>query len=265
MVRARESVGLIGFGAIGRDLCGRLTADGFGVTVLLREGSASRPHVPPGVAVVASLDALMAAAPDLVVEAAGQAVLRDAAAPLLRAGFSVVAASTGALGLDGLFDDLAQAARAGRSRLIVSPGALGGLDYLAALHGTEGARVRYTSRKPPAAWLAELAAIGVQADRLVVEVLLFEGSAAEAARRYPRNLNAGLTVALAAGAAMTEVRVIADPAVTLNTHEIAVDSPLGSASMRFANRPAADNPKTSALTAAGLAASVRRLFDPVVL
>ena len=87
---------------------------------------------------------------------------------------------------------------------------------------------------------------------------------AQAAQLYPRNLNAGLTVALAAAPAPVTVRVIADPTVSLNTHEIEAESTLGMAFMRFANRPSPDNPKTSALTAASLAAAVRRLLEPVV-
>ena len=96
------------------------------------------------------------------------------------------------------------------------------------------------------------------------EIVLFEGAPAQAALLYPRNLNAGLTVALAAAPAPVTVRVIADPAVSLNTHEIEAESALGIAFMRFANRPSADNPKTSALTAASLAATVRRLLEPVM-
>ena len=43
--------------------------------------------------------------------------------------------------------------------------------------------------------------------------------------------------------------------MSLNTHEIEAEEPLGIALMRSANRPAPHNPKTSALTAASLAAT----------
>jgi aspartate dehydrogenase len=259
------SVGIIGYGAIGRDLAGRLLRAGHTVTVLLRPGSASHSAVGEGMGVVDSLAGLMAVRPALVVEAAGQNALETLAPELLAAGVTVVAASTGALGDPSLFERLEAAARRGGSRLVVPAGALGGLDYLAALRGTAGASVRYTSRKPPGAWRTELAAAGHNPAAISGEIVLFEGTAAEAARLYPRNLNAGLTVALAAGPAPVVVRVVVDPAVSLNTHEIEAESDLGMASMRFANRPSATNPKTSALTAASLAAAVRRLVEPVVL
>jgi len=134
-----------------------------------------------------------------------------------------------------------------------------------ALRSVPEAQVRYTSRKPLAAWAPELRALGQDPQALAAEIVLFEGTAAEAARRYPRNLNAGLTVALAAGADRTIVRAVADPAARHNTHEIAVESSAGSASMTFVNRPSAANPKTSALTALSLAAAVRRHFASIVI
>ncbi|UDL96218.1 aspartate dehydrogenase [Lichenihabitans sp. PAMC28606] len=259
------SIGIIGFGAIGRDLLSRLRRESDEMTVLLRPDSASRRIVPTSVRVVETLGDLLAVRPSIVVEAAGQGALETYGPDLLSAGITVVAASTGALADPKLFARLETAASAGGSRLVIPSGALGGLDYLAALRGTVDARVRYTSRKPPAAWRQELAARGYDADALTGEITLFEGTAAEAATLYPRNLNAGLTVALAAAPSPVSVRVVADPSVSLNTHEIEADSELGCALMRFANRPSPDNPKTSALTAASLAAAVRRLAERVVV
>ena len=257
-------IGVIGYGAIGRDLCDRLGREGHKVVLLLRAGSTSRESAPPGLPVVDTIEELIALRPHLVVEAAGHAVLERIAEPILRAGVSLIAASTGALGDPRLFSRLEAAARDAKARLILPAGALGGLDYLAALHGESDTTIRYTSRKPPAAWQAELAAAGHDPTRLRCEIVLFEGAPARAAQLYPRNLNAGLTVALAAAPAPVTVRVIADPAVSLNTHEIEAESALGTAFMRFANRPSPDNPKTSALTAASLAATVRRLLEPVM-
>ena len=258
-------IGIIGFGAIGRDLTGRLSQDGHRLVVLLQQGSLSREAVPADAMVVHSARDLIGAAPDLVVEAAGHAALAALVPGLLQAGLTVVAASTGALADEELTTRLLDAATAGRSRLVIPAGALGGLDYLAALRGTADSTVRYTSRKPPTAWAVELAARGINPTHLTTAITLFEGTASEAARRYPRNLNAGLTVALAAAGSTVVVRVVADPAVTLNTHEIVVESALGTASMTFSNRPSPENPKSSALTAASLAAAVRRHFEPIVI
>jgi aspartate dehydrogenase len=111
------------------------------------------------------------------------------------------------------------------------------------------AEIRYSSRKPVAAWRRELEERGHDPDSLSQPVILFEGTPDEAAQLYPRNLNAALTVALAAAPAPVRVRVIADPEVSGNCHEIDVSSRLGRAHMEFVNAPDPDNPKTSLITA----------------
>jgi aspartate dehydrogenase len=140
-------IGIIGYGAIGRDLCDRLGREGHRVVLLLRAGSTSRESAPPGVPVVDTVEALIALRPQLVVEAAGQAVLDQMAESILRAGVSLIAASTGALGDPRLFSRLEAAAREAETRLIVPAGALGGLDYLAAPATPRSATPR-ASRRP---------------------------------------------------------------------------------------------------------------------
>jgi aspartate dehydrogenase len=108
--------------------------------------------------------------------------------------------------------------------------------------------------------VSELVSLGFVPLTLSEAVLLYEGDALRAAELYPRNLNAGLTIALAAGVARTAVRVVADPAVLFNTHEIEARSSFGEAFMRFANLPSPDNPKTSAITAASLLIEATRYF-----
>jgi aspartate dehydrogenase len=232
-------------------------------TVLLRP--ASEVMTPPDCVVVRSCDELIEAKPELVVEAAGQQAVTSMAPAILGAGVSFIPASTGAFSDEAFLAQMASIAARSGARLILPSGAIGGLDYVVASRGAGDLAVRYTSRKPPHTWMAELAALGLDGATLTQEHVLFEGAPAEAASRYPRNLNAGLTVALAAGADVTRVRVIADPALSQNTHEIEIESALGSAFMRFANLPAPDNPKTSALTAASIAAVAWRYFSPVVI
>jgi len=111
------------------------------------------------------------------------------------------------------------------------------------------------------AWRDELTRRGIDANALREPYTLFEGSAAEAALRYPQNLNVAATLALrGVGMEKTRVTVRADPRVAVNTHEIEVRSAAGTATFRFQNEPSADNPKTSALTALSLATEVARFF-----
>lgn len=264
MVMERR-IGLIGFGTIARDIQARLQNEGFAFATMLRAGSASRASVPEGVTVLEGTDVLLAWRPDLVVEAAGHAAVSEFLPVILAAGVPAMPASTGALADDALLLRLSDAARRGGTRLVVPPGAVGGLDYLAALRGSADTHVRYTSRKPPAAWGAELAAAGLSDEAMRGEIVLYEGPAREAARLYPKNLNVGLTIALAVGHHRLAVRIVSDPAAAGNTHEIEATSALGTARMSFVNLPSTSNPKTSALTAASLVAAIRRQFDCIAI
>lgn len=262
---SERRLALIGFGTIARDIHARLGGAGFAFACLLRPDSPSRASLPAGVAALDGLTELLAWRPDLVIEAAGHAAVAETLPQVLAAGIPALPASTGALADDALLLRLAEAAQTGNARLIVPCGAVGGLDYLAALRETQDAEVRYTSRKPPAAWAPELAAAGLAEKAAQAEIVLYEGSAREAAKLYPKNLNVGLTIALAVGHDRLSVRIVSDPAAAGNTHEIEATSALGSARMSFVNLPSPANPKTSALTAASLTAAIRRQFDRIAI
>ncbi|MEJ5083361.1 aspartate dehydrogenase [Ochrobactrum sp. MYb379] len=251
-------IALLGFGAIGRDLCSKLLACRCQITVLLREGASTPDQPPRGVRFVNDVNALLASKLSVVVEAAGQDALKAFCPVFLEAGIDVIAASVGVIGDAGFKVRAAEASRRSGARLIFPTGAVGGLDYLYVVVQAVDLSVTYTSRKPVSAWVAELKDLGLDPENVREAVVLYEGDAIRAAELYPRNLNAGLTIALAAGVERTAVRVVADPTVSLNTHEIEARSSFGEAFMRFANLPSPDNPKTSAITAASLLTEVTR-------
>lgn len=250
------TLGLIGYGAIARDIVSAFPPDAVDWLVLLREGAG--PELPANASAVTRVERLIEAKPRAVVEAAGQGAVATYIPALLEAGIPTVVASVGALADASLHARIAAAGRIGGARLILPAGALGGLDYLRAIAVLPDARVRYTSRKPPAAWEAELASLGLSAERDAVP--LFEGTPAEAASSYPKNLNAAFAVALAVGAEKVTVRAIADPKATGNSHEIEAESAAGTATFSLVNAPSPGNPKTSALTALSLVSALRDLL-----
>ncbi|WP_192181652.1 aspartate dehydrogenase [Mesorhizobium amorphae] len=251
------TLGLIGFGTIAREIVSAFPPDSCRWVALMREGA--RPALPANVSTVTQLDALIDARPSAVVEAAGQEAVAAYVPALLDAGIPTIIASVGALSDPVLATRLTDASRNGGARLVLPSGALGGLDYIRAIAALPDARVRYTSRKPPAAWAAELTSAGLSAGDGAIT--LFEGTPAEAAKLYPKNLNAAFAVALAAGIDKVSVSVVADPKAAGNTHEIEVESTAGTASFRLINAPSPNNPKTSMLTALSLVAALGELLD----
>lgn len=254
---SQTTIGLIGFGAISREVAAQLAANGAGspvIVALVRRA----PNEAPGVRFVQRTAELIAARPSLVIEAAGHAAVSEHVVTVLKAGIPVVLASVGSLADDDLRKRVETAAANGNTELILPGGAVGGVDYLRAVARSASLKVRYCSRKPIAAWAKELAERGHALDKIDGEIMLFEGNAREAAQSFPQNLNVAMTLALAGpGVDEIAVRVVADPNAKGNTHEIDIESSAGRARLVFENGPLPTNPKTSALTALSIVQAVR--------
>ena len=87
---------------------------------------------------------------------------------------------------------------------------------------------------------------------------IFEGTAREAAKGFPANLNVAVALSLAGiGPDKTRIEIWADPTVTRNTHRIEVDSDSARFSMGIENIPS-ENPKTGRITALSVIACLRK-------
>lgn len=252
-------LGIIGYGAVARELLAVLAREGAApeaVIVLMRAPARGKCDL-PGVEMVGSARALADARPDLVIECAGAAAVREHVPTCLVAGVDTVIASVGALADDGLHAALRRAARAGASRLVLPAGALGAVDLLAALRPSGIEELVYTGRKPPGAWRGSLAEDLVDLDGLSAPVTFFTGDAAQAARDFPKNANVAATLALAGpGFAATRVQLVADPGATCNMHEVSLRAGAANFIIRIEGKPSPDNPRTSLTTAYSLAREV---------
>ena len=230
-----KRVGLIGCGAIGTVLaeaierklvvCDELVI--FDVDTAKAEKLKDSLNFP--VKIMPNVEGLLASKPSIIVEAASQQAVREYYNKILAANIDFIIMSTGALlDLD-----------TNTSKLHFPSGAIGGLDALspATLAGID--EITLTSRKNPKA----LGKTNIQ------EEIVYEGYAEEAARQFPREMNVAATLALTVKPTKVKVKVVSDPAVTRNTHEIHAKWRYGEMNLKFANDPHPDNPHTSALAA----------------
>ncbi|MEM6905216.1 MAG: aspartate dehydrogenase domain-containing protein, partial [Pseudomonadota bacterium] len=94
---------------------------------------------------------------------------------------------------------------------------------------------------------------------------VFEGTAREAARAFPANVNVAAALALAGlGPERTRVEVWADPSLTRNVQSVRIAACSGEAEMTIRNVPSAENPRTGRITALSVIACLRRMTAPMV-
>ena len=259
-------IGLIGLGAIGRDLLSRIAGGSLGAVecagVLVR-----RPRAEPGVPGLTHEPNRFFATPyDAVVEGAGHQAVRDHGERALRAGSDLMLTSVGALTDDALFERLRSAAAAAGRRLILPSAGIGALDILAA--GAVGGldRVTVTVRKDPLSWKGTAAEALVDLDRLAGPVVLHDGPVREGARAYPQNVNISAAAALAGiGLDRTRLVIVADPGIDVHVVEVEAEGTFGRFFFREEIIPTVDNPKTGRLVAMAIAKTVRQMASPVVV
>ena len=188
---------------------------------------------------------------DLVIDCAGHVALKTHGPELLRRGIDLATVSVGALADATLYGELEQAAAEGNARLLLVSGAIGALDCLRAARVGNLHSVTYTGRKPPKSWKGSPAEERLDLDNLTgAEQVHFEGSARDAATQYPKNANVAAAIALAGvGMDETQVKLIADPNVDQNIHEIVAIGEFGQFSFEIRGHALPDNPKSSALAA----------------
>ena len=202
---------------------------------------------------------------DIVVECAPAAVFPEIAEPAVRAGRTLVCISAGAL-LDHVH--LVETARSTGAQIVVPSGAVMGLDAVrgAAESGIES--VTMITRKPPngLAGAPYLLEHGIDVDGLEAPLKVFHGSAREAARGFPANVNVAAALGLAGiGPERTRLEIWADPGVSRNTHEIRLEAETLRFHLRIENVPSRENPRTGRSVAPSVVAALRRFVAPLVV
>lgn len=243
------SVTLVGWGAIAQSIHARLKSQTkIRVThIVVRDVRVSevQAHVDSGITVCADVPAHA----QLVLECAGHDALSQHVVPALERGIECAVLSVGALSQLGLPERLEAAALAGQTQVHLLAGAIGGIDAIAAAKMAGLTQVTYTGRKPPLSWQGTPAEQQFDLTALKEPTVILQATAREAAHLYPKNANVAATISLAGlGLDQTQVRLIADPTVTENIHEVQAVGAFGSMQLRMQGKPLSDNPKTSALT-----------------
>ena len=265
-------VGILGGGVIARLFLERVRAGRLveaTVVAVAGRGESSRGKALArefGVPFVVGVQKLIAAGPEIVIEAASHEAVREHAETLLSSGIAVIVLSGGALCDDSLRERLERASKEHRAPLYVPSGGIGGLDALKAACEAGVDEVSIAVAKPPAAWkgIPYVERMQIDLDRLSGPVTLFEGTAREGVPHFPANVNIAAILSLAGiGFDRTRLKVVADPALRFNTHFITIKGKTGTIDLRFESVPSPDNPKTALLACYSALAAFRQFSSPV--
>jgi aspartate dehydrogenase len=261
-------IALAGLGAIGAAVARRVLNEGIPgiqlVAVAARDQQKARDTLAGmnGAAVpVVEIEDLAGMA-DLVIECAPAALMDRIAQPVLRSGKKLLVLSAGAL-LPR--PELLELAKKHGGQVIIPTGALLGLDAVCAAAEGQIHSVQMTTRKPPKglAGAPYLLENRIQIDDVREPLRIFSGTARDAAKGFPANLNVAVALSLAGiGPDRTRLDIWADPTVTRNTHRIQVESDSARMDMTIENIPS-ENPKTGRITALSVIAALRKIYSPL--
>ncbi len=175
---------------------------------------------------------------DIVIEAASHEAVLETVPTILKKGKDVIIMSVGGLINPETRTKLGKLAKENGCRMYAPSGAIVGLDGIKAASLGKIQRITLVTRKPPRS-------LGISTEK---ETILYEGKASAAVEKFPLNINVAAAISIAAGQEI-EVKIIADPHVDRNIHEVEVVGDFGEFNTTTSNIRCSMNPKTSVLAA----------------
>ncbi|MBQ8016933.1 MAG: aspartate dehydrogenase [Methanobrevibacter sp.] len=175
---------------------------------------------------------------DLILECAAPVSVKEYAPKVLSHGIDMIVMSIGALMDNEFYKELESLAKQNNAKIHLPSGAIVGLDGIKAVAKFGLKEVSLVTRKSPKS-------LGKDIDS---EEVLFEGKASQAVKEFPLNINVAATISIACQKDI-DVKIIVDPNVDRNVHEITAKGDFGEFKTTTMNYPCAANPKTSMLAA----------------
>jgi len=256
-----KNIALIGCGAIGHEIAKSIDQQlipNCRVSVLFDENKErlsrlkdSLTNKPDGV--FDNFDAFIASTVfneiHFVIEAASIEAAERYSVALLERDKDLMIMSTGSFSNASFNRKILKLIREKGRKVYLPSGAIGGSDIIRAVKGHIDEVLLVTTKSINSIKGAPFfAKRRINADSITKETIIFEGTADDAITEFPSNINVSALVSMAGiGFHKTKVRVIVDPFITTNQHEIMVKWKYGEFYIKVNNSPSPLNPKTSYL------------------
>ena len=198
---------------------------------------------------------------DLVVEAASQDAVSDNALSILQNRKDLVIMSSGALLDESVFEIISDACKELKKTVYLPSGAISGIDAIKSVKNELDSVVLTTTKHPNSLKGAKFFDdFKINLDEINEPSTIFEGTASEAVRLFPKNINVSALLSISGlGSHETIVKIIADPNTTKNTHEITARGNFGQITTKIENVPDSNNPRTSRLAILSAIETIRSI------
>ena len=261
-----KKIGLLGCGAIGTQIAlaidsGKISAvlthvydDSKDASFKLVQKLKNKPEI------VENFHLLSSHPVDIVVEAASQNAVRDAALSVLQNKRDLMIMSVGALLDESIYDVLSDACKDFKKTIYLPSGAIGGLDAIKSVKD-ELESVSITTTKNPRSLKGAkfFETSDIDLDSINTNTIIFKGTAKQAVSLFPANINVAALLSLSGiGSEKTKVTIVADPNTDKNTHHIEASGKFGKMTFTIENFPDPTNPKTSRLATLSAVETLRK-------
>ncbi|MFH1577725.1 MAG: aspartate dehydrogenase domain-containing protein [Candidatus Omnitrophota bacterium] len=286
MAKNRLKIGIVGCGAIGTSLAKAIITDFAAQAKLVslydidknkildlskklkslsisRQQSGERDSDIEAALACSSLDSLIKRS-ELVIEAARVKDCLRITKRVLNKGRDIMILSVG--GVIAHMQELRNLALNNKARVYIPSGAICGIDALKAASEKKIKKIILLTRKNPKSFngIDYIKRKGIRLDKIKKDTLLFSGSAHQAIKLFPQNINVAATLSIAGVKQVrVQVKIMACPTVKRNIHELYIESSAGRIYTRVENLLHPDNPKTSFLAVLSTIAALRQILDPV--
>ena len=200
---------------------------------------------------------------DLVIEAASQDAVSDNALSILQNKRDLMIMSAGALLDESVFEIIFDACKEFKKTVYLPSGAISGLDAIKSVKSELDSVILVTTKHPKSLKGAKFFEVSdINIENISEITTIFEGTATEAVRLFPKNINVAALLSLAGlGSHETIVKIIADPNTNKNTHQIEVKGGFGKITTIVENIPDPNNLRTSRLATLSAIETLRNICD----
>lgn len=186
---------------------------------------------------------------DLVIESASQEAVKAYITKILSERKDILVMSVGSFADSIFYADIVKYVAKYKNNIYVPSGAIAGIDAIKSTRNFISSVTLTTTKNPESLRGAPFFQTSqIDLDSLKKRTIIFEGSAVEAVKYFPANVNVAALLGLVGlGVEKTKVNIVVDPSTRINKHEIKVTGKFGELIIMVKNIPSSKNPRTSYL------------------